>query len=114
MRLEQLLTPQPKPIPEFVARDILRRMQQNSWVTQRALNAMLSGRDTTDLELATLRLPVLILWGEEDRVTPMREGRTMSELIPQAQFMWFPGCGHLAPLECADQMEQVAIDFGRN
>ena len=35
--LEALLSPQPQPIPAFVARDILRNFRRDGWVVQRAL-----------------------------------------------------------------------------
>ncbi len=36
---------------------------------------MLTGKDTTDSLLPELKMPVLILWGKEDRITPLDAGQ---------------------------------------
>lgn len=112
-KLDALLMPNPPKVPGFIARDILRVSQENAWIIHRAMNSMLSGRDVTDGDLKQLKMPVLILWGTEDKITPVSEGYAMSKLIPQSQIMVFPGCGHLAPTQCADKMGPVLIDFAQ-
>jgi pimeloyl-ACP methyl ester carboxylesterase len=77
----------------------------------RAINSMLTGRDTTDRLLPGLRMPVLIVWGEVDHVTPLSEGKAMHRLIPQSQLTVISGCGHLAPNECAGKISPIAVDF---
>lgn len=110
-KLDALLMPNPPKVPGFIVHDILRVSRENAWIIQRAMNSMLSGRDVTDGELARLKMPVLILWGTEDKITPMSEGYAMSKLMPQSQIMVFPGCGHLAPTQCADKIGPVVVDF---
>jgi pimeloyl-ACP methyl ester carboxylesterase len=75
---------------------------------------MLTGRDTTDHLLPGLKMPVLIVWGEVDRITPLSEGETIHQLIPQSQLTVIPGCGHLAPNECASQIGPVMVNFLTN
>jgi pimeloyl-ACP methyl ester carboxylesterase len=106
-----LLSPHPKPIPGFVARDLIRTIGRNAWVVQRALASMLTGRDATDAQLPQLKMPLLIVWGSEDRTTPLDEGRKIHQLIPQSQLDVIPGCGHLAPLECPDQVAPGVLAF---
>ena len=72
---------------------------------------MLTGRDTTDKLLPNLKMPVLIVWGELDHITPLSEGETMHQLIPQSQFDVVPGCGHLAPNECAGKIGPEVVEF---
>lgn len=110
-QLEALLMPHPPPIPVFVARDILRISHEHAWVLERALRTMLTGTDTTDRMLPGLKMPVLILWGAEDRIVPLSNGKKMQELIPQSELDVFKGCGHLAPEQCADEMAPHLIDF---
>ncbi len=81
--LDALLMPHPPKVPGFIARDILRVSGENAWVIQRALGTMLSGHDTTDSLLPGLQMPVLIVWGTEDRIFPLRQGETMQRLIPR-------------------------------
>lgn len=110
-KLDALLMPHPPHVPGFVARDILRTSRQHAWVIHRAIDSMLTGRDTTDKLLPSLKMPVLIVWGEVDHITPLSEGQTMHQLIPQSQFTVITECGHLAPNECAGKIGPVAVDF---
>jgi pimeloyl-ACP methyl ester carboxylesterase len=109
--LDALLMPHPPVVPDFVARDILRLSNHNAWVIHRALATMLTGRDATDSLLAQLRMPVLIVWGQVDRITPLSEGETMHKLIPQSQLDLIPDCGHLAPSMCARQIGPGLVAF---
>ncbi len=93
--------------------DILGVARKNGWVIQRAMDAMLSGRDTTDEMLPQLRMPVLIVWGDLDRIAPLSGGQKMHALIPQSRLEVIAGCGHLAPQQCADQIGPKVADYLR-
>ncbi len=112
-QLEALLMPQPPGIPGFVANDILRISAKNRWVIQRALDTMLTGKDATDNFLPDLKMPVLLLWGKEDRITPLELGKKMQRLIPQAELLVYVGCGHLAPQQCASAMGPTVAEFAK-
>jgi pimeloyl-ACP methyl ester carboxylesterase len=106
-----LLMPNPPQIPDFVARDILRTSRDHAWIIRRALGSMLQGRETTDQLLPRLEMPVLIVWGASDMITPLTEGQKMQKLIPHAQLQVVQGCGHLAPNDCARQIGPQVVTF---
>lgn len=110
-QLDVLLMPKPPAVPGFIARDILRTSQRNAWVIHRALDSMLTGRDVTDSLLPDLKMPVLIVWGAEDRITPLSEGQKIHKLISQSELEVIAGCGHLAPNECADRIGPTVVKF---
>ena len=110
-QLQALLMPHPPTVPAFVARDILRFTRERAWVIHRALNSMLTGSDTTDALLPRLKMPVLIAWGELDRITPLVQGEAMHRLVPQSELVVAPGCGHLAPRQCTTQMGPRVVAF---
>lgn len=112
-QLNALLYPHPFPVPGFVARDILRLTDQNGWVIRRAVASMLAGGDASDDLLPRLKMPVLIVWGAEDRIMPLHQGEKMHSLVPQSQFEVFQGCGHLSPMQCASQVGPEAVAFVR-
>jgi len=112
-QLDALLMPHPPIVPGFLARDILRISKKNEWVIQRALDAMLTGRDATDTLLPELKMPVLIVWGAEDKITPLSLGEKIRLLAPQSRLAIFPGCGHLAPNQCAAQVGPNVVAFVR-
>ncbi len=110
-KFDALLMPHPPQLPAFVAKDILRTSSQHAWIIHRALDSMMTGRDTTDTLLPTLKMPVLIVWGDVDRITPLSEGQKMHQLISQSQINVISGCGHLAPNECANQISPQMVNF---
>ena len=110
-QLNVLLMPHPPRVPGFVARDIVRVSNERAWIIHRALDTMLTGQDATDNLLPQLKMPVLIVWGGEDKITPVDQGETMHRLIPQSEFDVIPGCGHLAPEQCAAQIAPKVVEF---
>jgi pimeloyl-ACP methyl ester carboxylesterase len=98
-QLDVLLMPHPPAVPSFVAADILRVSRERAWVIHRALKSMLTGRDATDKLLPQLGMPVLIVWGELDHITPLDQAATMQRMVPQSQLDVIPNCGHLAPVQ---------------
>jgi len=110
-KLDALLMPHPPRLPGFIARDILRVSGEHAWIMRRAMSTMLQGRETTDALLPELKMPVLIVWGKVDQITPLSEGEKMHRLIPQSELNVVQGCGHLAPNECAGQIGPVVVDF---
>ena len=57
----------------------------------------------TDAQLAALKLPVLILWGERDRLIPVSSGEWLHARIPGSKLIVYPGTGHLPMEERPDQ-----------
>lgn len=112
-QLDALLMPHPPRVPGFVAHDILRISHQDAWVIQRALGSMLTGTYTTNDILPKLPMPVLIVWGAEDQITPLSQGATMHDLIPQSHLDVIPDCGHLAPDQCASRIAPGVLSFLR-
>jgi pimeloyl-ACP methyl ester carboxylesterase len=112
-QLDDLLMPNPPHLPGFISRDILRISENHAWVIHRALDSMMTGRSVTDSLLPELKMPVLIVWGTEDHITPLAEGEKMHNLVPQSQLVSIAGCGHLAPVQCADAMGNGVVNFLR-
>lgn len=65
----------------------------------------------TDAELASLKLPVLILWGEKDRLIPLSSGQWLHARIPGSRLIVYPGTGHLPMEERADQSAEDVARF---
>lgn len=96
----ELLTPRARPIPGFMARDLLRLLGDHSWVAHRILSTIKTRQDELDGKLQAVTMPVLIIWGKEDRITPLSEAEDMKRAMPQASMVVLPGCGHIALLDC--------------
>jgi pimeloyl-ACP methyl ester carboxylesterase len=110
-KLDDLLMPDPPKVPGFVARDILRVFREDGWIIRRAMASMLTGQDATDALLPTLHMPVLIVWGDKDHITPFAQGQAMLKLLPHAELDDVAGCGHLAPVQCSRQIAPKMVQF---
>jgi pimeloyl-ACP methyl ester carboxylesterase len=49
--------------------------------------------------LSEIQCPVLVVWGEKDRLIPVRDAHEFGRLIPNAQVEVWPDTGHVAMLE---------------
>lgn len=109
--LYHYLEPGERTLPYFVRRDALHHLQARAWVVNRSIDSMMSGLDLLDFRLDGLHQPVLIEWGAGDRLVPAQVGRRLHTLIPQSQYVEFPGCGHLVPVECSSKALPPLEDF---
>jgi pimeloyl-ACP methyl ester carboxylesterase len=55
--------------------------------------------------------PTLLIWGAEDAVLPPAHADAFAALLPYASQRRIARCGHLVPLERADEFAQLALDF---
>ncbi len=49
--------------------------------------------------LGEIRCPTLVVWGEEDRLVPVRDAAEFAWLIPDARELLYPDTGHMVMLE---------------
>ncbi|HVH31238.1 MAG TPA: alpha/beta hydrolase [bacterium] len=77
-----------------------------------ALRAMAERPDSTPL-LSTIRLPTLIVVGEEDKATPPESARRMQAAIAGSQFVLIPEAGHVSNLEQPEPFNAAITAFLR-
>ncbi|HLZ07164.1 MAG TPA: alpha/beta hydrolase, partial [Chloroflexota bacterium] len=61
--------------------------------------------------LPRIKAPTLLIWGTEDRETPLADGRLMAELIPDAGLVELAGSGHFSYLEQPDRFCRILTHF---
>ncbi len=61
--------------------------------------------------LHSIKAPTLLIWGENDTATPLRDARYMEKHIADAGLVSFPGCGHYSFLENPVQFAAVLRSF---
>ncbi len=64
--------------------------------------------------LRSFRQPVLLLWGENDQVTPLRFGHRLVEELANAELKVYPRCGHLPMVEAYAQSTRDLKTFLAN
>ncbi len=75
-----------------------------------ALQAMIDRPDSTDL-LPMIDVPTLIIVGEEDALTPVKESRAMHAAIPASRLEVIPRAGHCSNLERPAAFNHVLGEF---
>ncbi len=110
-KLTAMLTPHPKPIPAFVSRAAIRKLQKNAWVIERSVISMEAGRDLLDFRLGGIHKPTLIVWGGADTLIPPSVGEAMHQQIAGSTLVLVNGCGHLAPAECSKPVLAATLRF---
>jgi pimeloyl-ACP methyl ester carboxylesterase len=107
-------------VPGAIRRAARGRADQRGSADYRAVSGTMRGTlvriVNEDLRalLPSLRMPVLLIWGEQDTETPIDDGRLMERLIPDAGLVVFEGAGHFAYLEQPDRFCRIVDVFLRD
>jgi 3-oxoadipate enol-lactonase len=78
-----------------------------------ALGAMATRPDSTPL-LREIRVPTLIIVGEQDTITPPADSERMAATIPGAQLVKIAGAAHVSCFEKAAEVNRAVTAFVRN
>jgi pimeloyl-ACP methyl ester carboxylesterase len=73
--------------------------------------AGLGAREDSRPTLGAIRVPTLVLVGEEDSLTPPAEAEAMTSAIAGARLVRLPGAGHLANLEAPGAVSAALEGF---
>lgn len=58
--------------------------------------------------------PTLIVWGEEDTVTPISDGHKLHDSILNSRFVILKDCGHVPPEERPEPFAELVTEFCRD
>ena len=61
-----------------------------------------------------LRMPVMVLWGARDSLTPMAQGTDIARLIPNAHWEVLPSAGHIPAIEDPASFDAALLEFLRS
>lgn len=70
----------------------------------------ISGLDLTD-RLSAIRLPTLVIVGEEDQGTPVAAARTIHEQIKGSELLVIPSAAHLSNMEQPEAFTNAVVKF---
>ncbi|MDC3953190.1 alpha/beta fold hydrolase [Polyangium jinanense] len=56
-------------------------------------------------------MPVLVVWGERDRLIPRESAAEVAAKLPRVIMRVIPGCGHLPMIECPDEVVRTIEGF---
>lgn len=77
------------------------------------MRSILTKTVNQDLKFAMpgINAPTLLIWGENDTATPLRDAKVMEKLIPDSGLVSFAGCGHYSFLDNPYQFAAVLRSF---
>ena len=61
--------------------------------------------------LPTIKVPVLVVRGDHDALTPPTHTEMLLELLPDARLVALPDAGHMSPLEAPDAFTTAVAEF---
>lgn len=71
----------------------------------------MQGRTSVTAYLPNVKIPILLLCGEEDKLTPPEEMISISDKIPNSKYLMVPGSGHMTPIENSGFVNTSIKDF---
>jgi 3-oxoadipate enol-lactonase len=96
--------------PEVVEKVTALILEQAPEAIAGAQRGMAARSATTDV-LASIKVPTLVVTGEEDAVTGPEVGRDLAAGIPGARFLLVEEAGHLVNLEQPEIVNEALLDF---
>jgi pimeloyl-ACP methyl ester carboxylesterase len=96
--------------PEVVARVRAMIESQDAARVDAAIQAMARRPDSTP-DLPRVSVPVLVVVGAEDRITPPDVAREMQRALPRAYLTVIEHAGHLSQFERPDEFSRALQDF---
>jgi pimeloyl-ACP methyl ester carboxylesterase len=61
--------------------------------------------------LHRIKMPVQLAWGDQDKIMPLAYGHAFKKLIPHAELVVYPNCGHLPQMERPAEFTASALNF---
>lgn len=61
--------------------------------------------------ISSLGHQTLIVWGEQDKITPVDQAYKGKRLIKHSKVQTFEKCGHMPQVEWAEEFNQLVLDF---
>ena len=52
-------------------------------------------------------MPVYVIWGALDRITPLPQGERLAQLVPGAELVVIQGVGHIPQIEDAPAFNEL-------
>lgn len=66
----------------------------------------------TYTKMQTQRYPILVVWGQQDRIIPIQSGQShLKRWLPRAEFVEIPRAGHLPHREAPHLVEPLLVGF---
>ncbi|MCC6587904.1 MAG: alpha/beta hydrolase [Bryobacterales bacterium] len=102
-------------VPENVREKLLPHLASRDYQNAGELRPTLRNVVSEDLTplLSKIAHKTLLVWGDQDRETPLYCGETMKREMPNAELVVFPGAGHFPYLDQTNKFNLLMLKFLR-
>jgi non-heme chloroperoxidase len=110
---EFLMSTYTRPVPQAFLETMVREsLKVPAGVWKRTFNGLLE--DNSSEELAEIKAPTLIIWGEEDTIVPLSDQEKLMAGIKRSRFVVCSGAGHALYWERPRQVASNIVAFVEN
>jgi pimeloyl-ACP methyl ester carboxylesterase len=78
-----------------------------------SLASSISRDDMEDVDLKSIHVPALVIWGEQDGWLDVRLADRLVNELPDGRLVRLPGVGRLVPEENPDRLSELLLEFMR-
>lgn len=94
-----------------VAREVREIIRRGTPAGVAAAQRGMAQRADSKATLGTIACPALVIVGDQDTLTPLKESQAMAKAIPGAKLVKIAGAGHLANLENPEAFNRALVEF---
>ena len=62
-------------------------------------------------DLHNIDIPVALIWGKDDKITPPEVAIEFHELLPDSELHWIDKCGHAPMMEVPEEFNAILSSF---
>ncbi|HKG07260.1 MAG TPA: alpha/beta hydrolase [Pedobacter sp.] len=91
--------------------EVFKSVNERSRVIRILALAKSAIRHNMSKDLSRITIPVSLIWGRQDKVTPPEVAQEFHELLPNSELNWVDLCGHAPMMERPDEFNQYLEKF---
>ncbi|WP_454801812.1 alpha/beta fold hydrolase [Mucilaginibacter phyllosphaerae] len=96
----------PKTATEDMVQEIYQTINDRHKVIRILAMAKSAIRHNMKTELRKITMPVSLIWGKDDKITPPEVAVEFNELLPNSELHWVDKCGHAPMMEQPEQFNK--------
>jgi len=98
--------------PEFIRENFAMKLAANDGMTERLFIANPEvDKEVVGDKLAGITIPTLVVWGGDDQIVPLADGKDYAAKIAGARLVVIPECGHAPSLEKPKEFVEAVEGF---
>lgn len=99
------------PVQETMVDDIHTILSNRTQLIQLVRLARASKYTLMDDFLPQIKIPSMIIWGDQDRITPPEVAFKFESLLPNSRLAWISDCGHVPMMEQPEAFARILNEF---